>query len=75
MSSPPPTRADDEALLAMLDLRDGEGMSARQIAARVGKTRSAVCGAFARVKNEEVTECRCERPDNRDGAMGRGWWR
>lgn len=75
MSTWAPSRADDEALLAMLDLRDGEGMSAGEIAARVGKSRSAVCGAFARVKNEEVTECRCERPENRDGAMGRKWWR
>lgn len=73
MSARAPSRADDEALLHWLDLRDGEGLTSGQIAARTGKSRNAICGAFARVANAELP-CACQRPENRDGGMGRGWW-
>ena len=70
-----PTRADDERLLRMLDLRDYEGMSSGQIAESVGVTRNSVVGQFHRVKTSEVHECACVKRKNKDGGMKRGWWK
>ena len=59
----------DEDILTALDLRDHEHLTAGQIARRMGKTRSAICGVFKRVKDAEA-------PGRAgDGTMPRGWWR
>lgn len=66
----------DEQLLTMLDLRDGEGLTGLEIAARMGSSRSAVLGAMNRIdKVHAEIPCTATRPENRDGGMPRGWWK
>jgi hypothetical protein len=67
------SRADDELLLTMLDMRDHEGVRPADIAAQVGKSKSAVCGLFHRVRVQEVGG-ECRKPENREGGMPRKWW-
>lgn len=74
MTSRTPTRADDERILAMLDLRDGDNLGQTRIARHFGVTKSAVAGVFHRVRTEEVKDCACTKPENKDGGMGRLWW-
>lgn len=78
MARPPATRADDERVLMMLHLMDGEGMSAGAVGKRYGISRSAVLGYRYRAlvdleKSEEGAEV--TKPENKDGAMGPLWWR
>lgn len=69
------TRAEDEELLRMLDMRDHQRLSARQIAARTGLSRGTICGALFRIdRDADAVPCRCRRKANRDGGMPRGWW-
>ena len=70
-----PTRADDEEILTMLDLRDGDGLGMGTIGKRMGKSKGAVSGVFHRVRTEEIKDCKCRKAANKDGGMGRGWWK
>jgi hypothetical protein len=74
MSGTPPTRQDDETLLAILDLRSNEGLSASQTGKKWGLSKSAVLGKCQRIKTEEITECACTKAENKDGGMPRFWW-
>lgn len=72
----------DEAILESLDLLENEGHSAavvaREMTAKLGKkiTRPAVLGLAKRIRDEDWrVPDRCKRPENRDGGMGRHWWR
>lgn len=68
----------DEQVLQMLDMADGDGMTAAEIALRMGTSRSAICGILFRVRSELAESeqgSRVTRPENRDGALPRGWWR
>lgn len=66
----------DEQMLTMLDLRDGEGLSASQIALRMRTSRSAILGVFYRVDTAHAAMAdETTRPENRDGALPRGWWK
>lgn len=72
----------DEAILEALDLIENEGNSAavvaREMTAKLGKkiTRAAVLGLAKRIRDEDGRVLdRCKRPENRDGGMGRHWWR
>jgi hypothetical protein len=68
------SRAADERILNFLDLRDNRGLSMGEIANATGATRSAVIGAISRMRKEPVPPCRCQRVENKDGAMSRRWW-
>lgn len=69
------TRQDDEALLTILDLSAHEGLSASQIARRIGSTKNAVIGALNRIAKEaDKVPDRCRRKANKDGGMPRRWW-
>lgn len=70
-----PTRAMDEEILKMLDLRANDGLSAAKIGARFGLSKNAVVGKLHRVKTEEIHDCACVKPENRDGGMPRWWWK
>ena len=70
----------DADVLQMLDLYEGEGLTMAQIAARMGRGLGSVVGAIARVRrdlaaSEAVPGPRAVRAKNRDGALGRGWWK
>lgn len=65
----PTTRDDDLSVLNLLDLRDHEGLTSTQIAARTGKTRSAVMGALHRVDRARDPEA------IQEGTMPRRWWK
>lgn len=67
------TRADDERLLRMLDLRDNEGATSTLLAARFCMSRGAVIGAMQRA-DQAVLPCACKKRENRDGGMPRRWW-
>lgn len=66
----------DERILEALDLR-WEGLSASEIARRLGGvTRNAVLGKFYCIDHDSArVPDLCVKPENRDGGMGRGWWR
>jgi len=66
------TEWTDELTMLALHLRDHDGLKTGPIAERLGVTRSAVCGLFKHVRDEEVP-CACEQPENRDGGMPNGW--
>ncbi|MBO29518.1 MAG: hypothetical protein CML61_12325 [Rhodobacteraceae bacterium] len=74
MSAPDIPRSSDERLLMMLDLREAEGLTAKEVGERFGVSKSAVLGAVSRVLKAEVP-CACTKPENQDGAMGRRWWK
>ena len=58
---------DNAAMLALLDLWD-EGLSAAQIAKRLGLTRNQVVGI--------VHRCGMSAPrDKHDGTLPKGWWK
>ena len=68
----------DEDVLQMFDLHEGEGLTATQIGSRLRMSRSAVLGILKRVRDDLAESERgsdVRRPENMDGAMGRGWWR
>ena len=72
---PEPTRQDDLRMLEILDMRECAGMPVKEIAARLGMSKGAVCGAINRIgKAADAVPCRCRRKANRDGGMPRRWW-
>lgn len=66
------TRESDERYLEILHLSDS-GLTARQIAGRVGGTKSAIIGALNRIWNEP-DKCACVKPENRNGGQPQKWW-
>lgn len=70
----PPTRAEDEALLNLLYLREFDGMGMKEIGERVGMSKNAVIGQINRVMKDMVP-CECRKPENRDGGMPNRWWK
>jgi hypothetical protein len=70
-----PTRQDDEEILEMLFMRDGLGMYKSAIARKLSVTKNTVIGKLFRVKAEEVLDCNCTRPENRDWGMPERWWK
>lgn len=61
------TARTDADLLQILQLRD-DGLTMRQIAARMRMSRNAVLGLYHRIQRD--TE-----PSEHDGTMPYGWWR
>ena len=68
-------RASDDLVLHMLDLSDGDKLTAKQIAERVGITRNAVIGTLYRIRNEPDLPCKCKKNANKNGGMKRRWWK
>lgn len=70
------SREQDEHILHilhMLDVLEVEG--AEVFRARFQVTNNVVQGMRYRFLNPvRQPKCLCERPENRDGAMGRRWW-
>lgn len=69
----------DEHLLTALDLIWG-GASKAEVARRFGMTPNTINGALFRVERElAASEAapgpKAIRPENQDGALGRGWWK
>jgi len=68
-------RSEDIIVLEMLHMRDAEGMTAKQIGAKFGKTKNSVIGLFSRIsKHEESGQNFVRKKENKDGAMGARWW-
>lgn len=65
----------DAEMLEALDLRAHEGLTAAQIAARLGKTRGAVIGILNRIDNETNAHDGRGRAGIGNGTMARFWWR
>lgn len=70
----------DADALRVLDLMQGEGLSAAEVAERFGQSRNAICGLVFRIERElKESEAapgpKAIKPDNQDGALGRGWWK
>jgi hypothetical protein len=61
----------DLECLEALDLRDHEGLSAQRIAARLGRSRSAVCGILNRIDKHSN---RADPDGRQNGTMPRRWW-
>ena len=74
MTSAPMPRSSDLEVLHMLDLREGEGMSMKEVAEATGQGRSSVIGKVNRALSADLP-CACTKPENKDGGMPRGWWR
>lgn len=68
------TRADDQALLNMLDLRHNEGLDLAVVIERTGMSRGSVCGSLKRIRDSELP-CECRKMKNKNGGMSRFWWR
>lgn len=67
-------RDQDIRDLTILDLYDGEPMAAHDVAVKMGTTKNAVIGLRNRImKTHNAIECLCEKPENKDGGMKRGW--
>ena len=79
MAKPQRTREDDERVLRMLDMRDGENIGPKEISERFGVSRGAVTGLMDRViRAERDLIDKCANPElhtNKDGTLGRNWWR
>lgn len=66
----------DEAILTVLDLWDHGRLTARDIAARFGTSRSAILGLINRIERDaDEVPSAATKPENRDGGMLRGWWK
>lgn len=66
-------RSDDERTLTFLHLRDHEGMTGTEIAARFRTTRSAVLGSMNRIDREYRKDNDPLR-NNKDGTLKPKWW-
>lgn len=66
-----PTRADDEEVLKMLDLRDHDGLTAAAIGTRFGVSRNSVIGKMNRV---DAAMKDSDPGGNQNGTMKRRWW-
>ena len=62
----------DQQLLEIMALHEIDGLTAREIAARFGKTRSAICGIIHRINTE--TDLHDLTP-HRNGTMPARWWK
>lgn len=61
----------DRDCLEALDLRDHEGLRYVEIAARLGRSKSSVCGLLNRIDKESAAA----DPDGRgNGTLPRRWW-
>lgn len=69
MSRPDISRAGDEQILAMLDMRDGDNVRVVDIAARFGMSKNAAVGKLNRIDKAEDPKRILE------GSMPRGWWK
>ena len=61
----------DEEMLDALYLRDHEHMSGTAISKKIGRSRGALYGMFARVRIETEKHF---PPCNADGSMSPRWW-
>ena len=61
----------DEEMLQALYLRDHEGMSGGAIGRRIGRSRGAMQGMFARVRIDTEKHF---PPCDQDGTMSPRWW-
>jgi hypothetical protein len=65
-------------MLDILDLFEGEGQTATEIAAMYGVSRNAILGVVHRVRQDlaksEAGGPAALRPENQDGGMPRRWW-
>lgn len=69
------SRADDLELLNILDLHERQGLTAAQVAERMGGSRSSILGKVHRVRcDADATPCHAARPENQDGGMPERWW-
>lgn len=64
----------DERLLRALHPCDHERMTMAAIGQALGVSRSSVCGALKRIRDDEQP-CACVKPQNRDGGMRPLWWK
>lgn len=78
----------DVELLELMHARDAEGVTAKVMAARLGRTRNAICGVWFRIdRDADAEEARslapgevgygagpAVRPENLDGGMPERWW-
>ena len=69
-----PTFWTDERILTALDMRDGDGKSASEIGGYFGVSKNAILGLLHRMNKAELP-CGCTKPANKNGGMGRGWWK
>lgn len=77
-----PTRADDEAVLEALHLREARGMTLAEVSARAGKgptwaneTFRRIFAALERSERDPAHGPAATRPENMNGGMGPLWWR
>lgn len=68
------SRGEDETLLMILDLCDGDGVTAEAAGKRYGLTKGTVIGLMSRVRKAELA-CACTKAENSNGGMPRGWWK
>lgn len=73
MPAAQPSRADDERLLNIIDLKVKGLVSGPDIRRRYGLTNSALSGIMNRYRHSDEP-CACEKPENRDGGMPDRWW-
>jgi transposase len=65
----------DREVLETMDLHERQGLSMAQVAPRVGRSRSAVCGLVKRINDAaDAVPDLAVRPENRDGGMPARWW-
>jgi hypothetical protein len=73
----------DEAILDVLDLHHNEGVTLTVMAAKYGRSRSAMCGIVFRINQDTDAaeaapvaegETPAAYPKNCDGGMPRRWW-
>lgn len=70
------SRRDDIEVLEILDRFDGDEVSATTIGREFGRSKSAILGIVHRTMThvDRVGNCRCTKPENRNGGMPRRWW-
>jgi hypothetical protein len=64
----------DEEMLEALYLRDHRGLSAANVARRIGKTRNSVLGMFHRVGRDTYASDGTRLDGNKNGSMPPRWW-
>lgn len=75
MARTTPTREDDLAVLRILDLHENLGLTAKAVGQRFGLSKNAVLGKVHRTSVVAAgIDCKCTRPENRDGGMPPRWW-
>lgn len=71
------TREDDERALEILDLWDSGDMRGADLRERFGMSNGSIQGLVLRCLKTPDREhrCACQKPENKNGGMPRGWWR